>query len=46
MIEDIRKSKKDKEEFQKELTSKLEKSSEMAHDYLNEAGPDYTAGDD
>jgi hypothetical protein len=46
MIEDIRKSKKEKEEFQKELTSKLEKSSEMANDYLNEAGPDYTAGDD
>lgn len=46
IIEDIRKSKIEKQEFNKELVSKLEKPSEIAQDLMDQFGPDTTGGDE
>jgi len=46
IIQDIRKSKKEKDEFKKELVSNLEKPSEMAQDLMDQSGLDNTGGDE
>lgn len=46
IIEDIRKSKKEKDEFKKELVSNLEKPSEIAQDLMDQPGLDSTGGDE
>jgi len=44
--EEIRGCRQEKQKIKEEITSNLEKPSEIAQDLVDETGPDYTGGDD